>query len=292
MHRRAATAVLALLVIGSPRAAEPASPAGADAGAALPLLLNSGVTVDARLLKPNAPSPGRLPAVIVLGGFQRGAAALDLLPPVPDAMLVGLDYPARLPRRIAPSQVRATARELEAGIGTMIQALGALHAALLRRPDVDAERISIVGASLGSPFAVIAAQRYGYRGVVLAHGFADLPRTIRHQFARRWEPRLGPVGGGLAWLAQHLIGWLVELPEPERYAAQLRADQRVFVVTAASDEFIPAASSQALVDALRRSQAEVTVVQMPGTHMRGRNPEAIARLFELSTRWMREQGLL
>lgn len=258
----------------------------------LSLALASGAHVQARLLRPAQVLSKPLPVVVVLGGLQRGAKAIDLLPPVADAILVGLDYPAEVPKKPAWHELLPLARELEAGIATMIEALGVLHGRLQQRTDVDARRLTIVGASLGSPFAVIAADRFGYDGVVLAHGFADLPRTIGHQFARRWEPRWGSLGSALAWLSQQAIVCIVDLPDVESHAQRLRAQQRVYVLTAAEDEFIPRSSSQALIDALRRSAAAITVEERPGGHMRGTRRQLLQDLFERSTAWMRREGLL
>jgi dienelactone hydrolase len=159
-------------------------------------------------------------------------------------------------------------------------------------PEVDGQRITLVGVSLGAPFAAIAGARADYPGVALLHGFGDLPGTIRHQFARRWEPEYGGLGTLAAWLAERAISTLVSLPAPERDAERLDREQKVLWVTASEDEFVPRSAVESMREALRRSQASTREAHTGGSHVRGDDPQAVAELFAMTTVWMQEQGLL
>ncbi len=236
-------------------------PAAAAAGEEqLALRLASGTQVHVRLLRASDRAV-RLPAIVVLGGLERGSGVVDLIPRTTDAVLVGFDYPLALPQQLRWSEALPLARRLEKGILETIEAVGRLHALLARRADIDPDRLTIVGVSLGAPFAVVGAAEQDWRGVVIIDGFGDLPRTLRHQFARRWRQRYGVFAEALAWLAQRAAMLLIDVPEPEDSARRLRRNQRVYMINAEDDEFVPQRSRQ-------------------------------AQLYSRASEWMRRQGLV
>ena len=253
--------------------------------------LSSGTQVQVRLVRASD-SAARLPAIIVLGGLERGSSVVDLTPRTSEAVLVGFDYPFSLPDRWRWTEVLPLARRVEQGVQETIEILGRLHALLSRRGDIDPDRLTIVGVSLGAPFAVVAAAQQDYRGLVIIDGFGDLPRTIRYQFARRWRPRYGVLGDALAWLAQTCAMALIPVPEPEDAARRLRVGQRVYMINAQDDEFVPEGSRESLRRALRQSSAQVTFETIPGRHIRGADEQRIGRLYALAKEWMRRQGLI
>lgn len=274
-------ALLSLLWAGAAPAAE----------RALSLDLPSGARIEARIIVPDqAAKP--LPAIVLLGGLERGAQALDLLPHDGRALLVGFDYPLTIPDRIGWWRIPKLVHEIERGIDDTIAATVLLRERLMALPEVDPDRITIVGVSLGAPFAVIGGARGGYPGVALVHGFGDLPATIRHQFERRWRPKYGSLGVAGAWLAERAIAARVRLPVPERDAQRLSAAQKVFWVTASDDEFVPRSAVTSMREALRRSPASVTEASTDGRHVRGSDAGAVAELFALTMDWMRDEGLI
>jgi dienelactone hydrolase len=257
----------------------------------LALRLTSGTEVQVRLQRASDDSV-RLPAIVVVGGLERGAAVVDLIPRTTEAVLVGFDYPFAMPERVTWTELLPLARRIEKGIGETIETLGRLHALLARRADIDSDRLTIVGVSLGAPFAVVTAARQDWRGVVIIDGFGDLPRTVRYQFARRWRTRYGLVGEVLAWLAQTAAMQLIDVPEPEAAARSLRADQHVYMIDARDDEFVPERSRESLREALRQSEAQLTFETMPGRHIRASEGQTIAQLYEEARAWMQRVGLL
>jgi len=257
----------------------------------LALRLASGTQVHVRLVRASDRAV-RLPAIVVLGGLERGSGVVDLIPRTTDAVLVGFDYPFVPPQRFGWTEALPLARRLEKGILETIETLGRLHALLARRADIDADRLTVVGVSLGAPFAVIGAAEQDWRGVVIIDGFGDLPRTLRHQFVRRWRPRYGVFAEALAWLAQTAAMRLVDAPEPEDSARRLRPHQVVYMINAEDDEFVPQRSVQALQDALRQSRAQLTFETLPGRHVRARDGQAIAQLYARASEWMGRQGLV
>src|SRR5436305_13565773 len=72
-------------------------------------------------------------------------------------------------------------------------------------PLYDALRTIVVGASFGAPFALAAAaQDPSISGVVLIHGFGDIPGTGRFRILQSWKSRFGPLTNPLAWLLSRL----------------------------------------------------------------------------------------
>lgn len=251
----------------------------------------SGTEIGFRLLRPRE-TPTPLPVLVVLGGFERGAAALDLLPEHETVMLAGFDYPLSLPKHIAWREVPELMGQIERGIADTRAALMLLFEHLADNPAVDAERISVIGASLGAPFAIIAAGDSPYRAVVVVHGFADVPLTLRHQFARRWRPEYGRLGSLAAWATQTLLTTCIDYPDPYRSIDQLRSAQQVLLIQAADDDFIPRAARKGLVEAMHRSAAEVTVAQTAGRHLRGNREATLAQIYALAEPWLESRDLL
>jgi len=257
----------------------------------LALRLTSGTEVQVRLQRASD-SKARLPAIVVLGGLERGAAVIDLIPRTAEAVVVGLDYPFAMPERVSWTDVLPLARRIEKGVQETLETLGRLHVLLTRRADIDSDRLTIVGVSLGAPFAVVSAARQDWHGLVIIDGFADLPRTVRYQFARRWRPRYGLPGEVLAWLVQTAAMQLIDVPEPEAAARSLRQDQHVYMIDAREDEFVPEQSRESLREALRQSEAQLTFEMMPGRHIRAHEGQVIAQLYEEARAWMQREGLL
>lgn len=257
----------------------------------LPLTLASGQRVEARLLRP-AQAGMRLPAIILLGGYRRGAGALDLVASKRPLLLAGFDYPVALPRRLRAADMPRLVPQTRRAIADTRSGLAALYTQLRQRPDVDPQRITLVGVSAGAPFATLAAADARIPAVILVHGFADLPEVIEHQFSRRWEPRHGRLGRAGAWLGSRLLHGLLALPDIEAAARSLRRDQRVLMIRAQRDDFVPAASSMALETALRQSGAELTVAVQPGGHVRGKAQAELQPLLKISLEWMQREGLI
>ncbi|MDH4072510.1 MAG: prolyl oligopeptidase family serine peptidase, partial [Gammaproteobacteria bacterium] len=206
---------------------------------------SSGLSVSVRLIRP-AEAAGPLPVMIVLGGHRTGSEAVDLFGEVGNRAIVALDYPYAGPQRIR-------------GIGQVIEAAPLARRAfidtppavslvidwLLAEPWVDAGEVVIVGASLGVPFAALAAARDPrITAALLVHGAADNRAWIRTQVARRVDTSL--MHGPLATL----VWWLAHGPSFDTAANAARISPRpVLVVGAREDERTETWQTEALFDA-------------------------------------------
>lgn len=271
-------------------AAAPCAAAGEYRTETIPFTLGDGREVSAQLRIP-ANARGRLPAVMLFGGFQRGGKVLDLVRTDAPLIWANLNYPFDPPRKFVFPDSFKYAPEMRDGIRNMFEGVDRLHAALKARPDVDASRITIVGASAGAPFATIGAARNGIPGVILVQGFAQARDVIQHLFVRKLEPKYGAWVKGPAWLVATWIHWYCAIPDIAASARQLQPQQKVLLFTAADDDYIPRPASDALWAALEESPAQAERVVQPGRHMRGKEEE-VAELLQQSLLWMRKNGLL
>jgi fermentation-respiration switch protein FrsA (DUF1100 family) len=177
--------------------------------------------------------------VFVYSGRETGAKVLDLVPDRDDLVLVAPQYPYEEPRDLWehvswPYSVRRAAFRTVAG--------GMLAVSHLEVAEgLDAGRILVVGASLGSAFAVAhAALDPRVPAVVVIHGGGDLPLIVRTIEERRGRPWRGRLLAGLAAVLVHSF-------EPLRYVGDI-APRELVVIGARGDRQFPAASTQALYD--------------------------------------------
>lgn len=258
----------------------------------LPLLLDDGRKLEATLrLPPDA--QGRLPAVMLFGGFRNAATVLDRVKSGRPMIWATFDYPFEPPRKFRLPQSLKVAPQMRAAIHGTFEGVGKLYDALRAHPQVDAARITVVGASAGAPFATVGAARHGIPGVVLVQGFGKVPRVVQHLFVRKYEPKWGAWVRGPAWLLAAWITWYCDIPPIEDYAAQLRASQKVLVIAADNDELIPKPASEALWTGLQQSAAPRERVVLPGGHLGiGDDARLVADVLQRSLAWMEQAGLL
>jgi hypothetical protein len=258
----------------------------------LTLTLDDGRTLAATLRVPDR-SAGRLPALMLFGGFRHAAQVLDKVQTPQPVIWATFDYPFDPPRKFRFPDSLRHAPAARAAIHGSFEGIQKLYRALLQHPRVDPARITVIGASAGAPFAVVGAAREPIPGVILVQGMGDVPLVIGHLIARKYRPRYGDwVATPAHWLGRW-IDWYCEIPDIAAQARQLRASQKVLMFTAAQDDFIPAAATAALWDALEDSHAIHERIDLAGLHLGvGDDSARIADILERSMRWMERHGLL
>ncbi len=261
--------------------------------------------------KKQSPQP-KPAAILVFGGFQNAAKVLDLLTPhlegigVSDVVLASFDYPFEPPRKFEfPASLRFAA-QAKLMIHQTVEGIVELRRHLIEKWNVDPHRITLIGASLGAPFAALAAQPGLFPGLVFVHGFGEIQKTAQFQLEQSWSPKsqngnakwpakwawlVTPV----AWCLTQIGEWYFAMKSPEEAVSQLTPETKVFVISAENDRFIPQSASAALWNSVLRSK---TVVRerwvMPGDHVQpGPGGEAkIGQIFSKVCAWLKAQGLL
>ena len=258
----------------------------------LALTLDSGRAVDARVLVPEQSTDARMPAVMLFGGFERGASALDLIRTSRPTVLASFDYPLDVPEKARGMDYVRMLPAVRRGIRDSFDGIGKLHAYLATRPDVDPTRITIVGVSLGAPFAVVAAVDHDIPGLAVIHGFGRVNDVIAHQFIRRWGGReRGFWVEPAASLLGNVLTWYADIPQIDIRARNLRDHQRAWMLSAQDDELMPARATDALREGLDASAAQFEFETEPGGHLRGGDDPRIPALLGKAERWMARAGL-
>jgi dienelactone hydrolase len=235
----------------------------------------------------------KLPVLLVFGGFEEAKKVLDRVRPSKPALVASFDYPYLPPRKFIFPESLKYAPEAKRAVRDTVSGIQMLHQILLQRSDVDPKRVTLVGASFGAPFVIAAAaQDPSITGLVLVHGFGDIPNTVVHQLMRKWPAKYGIFAKPMAWILSH-AGWLyLDAHNPEDSAENLSASQRVLMLTAKEDTFIPSASRESLWSALTRSQAQHERIDMPGDHLQPGAEKLISEISGIVTKWMEKTGLL
>ena len=200
------------------------------------LASDSGLRVFARVVRDQMPN-GRLPVLIVLGGHRTGSDAVDLFGDVGNRVVVGVDYPYTGPEKVRGArQILSTLPLASRAFLDTVPAVSLVLDWVTEQPWADTDRIVIVGASLGVPFATTAAARdQRIAGAILVHGAADNRLWLEAQLARRIDTKFlrCPLATVLHWVA---YGPVMDTRE---HVGRI-APRPVVVIGARNDERTPA----------------------------------------------------
>ncbi len=207
--------------------------------------------------------------LLTYAGEKTGAQILRLIPDRPDVVLVAVQYPFTRPRTPAeylfgPYHLRRAVFRAVAG--------GMLALSYLQETEgLGMDRITVLGASLGSGFAVIHGALDPRVGtVLLVHGGGDFPATLRGYERRR----------GRFWRGELLAGTaavLVDSFEPGRYIGRI-APRRLVMVSSRRDKYFSVPGVQALFD---RAGEPKTLIWTETEHVGARKTDIVNELVGL-----------
>jgi len=207
-------------------------------------------TVHAEYYRPKGDGP--FPAVIILditGGDQKLSRiiAAALAQNKIAGLFVQMAYYG--PRRPAGSKLRllsTNAAQTMAGVTQTVLDCRFAAAWLAARPDVDSQRIGILGTSLGSFMACLTGemdQRIS-RVAILLGGGGLVDAFYDHPMAAPYRKLYEAVGG----TKEKVKEWIAPF-DPITKACNLR-DRKVLMIAAKRDEIVPPSSATALWEAL------------------------------------------
>ncbi|HEY5997618.1 MAG TPA: hypothetical protein VIU29_11390 [Candidatus Deferrimicrobiaceae bacterium] len=215
----------------------PPQPRGDGTVQRVALRNDRGLKVDAFLKVPRAPGSPRA-AIVTLGGLQGGVRALEHVEDTGDFIVLAMDYPFEGRRsglswweflRLVPDMRPAV---LNTPSATM---LGVDY--LYQRPDVDRNRIVLVGGSLGALFApAVAAADERITALALLFGAGDLYALFDANLRLPIVVRR-PLAWGVSAAASPL--------EPLKYIGRV-APRPVFMLNSTGDHRIPDRCSRLL----------------------------------------------
>lgn len=239
------------------------------------LLSDSGLRVSFRVIR-NGVVDTPLPVLVILGGHRTGSDAVDLFGDVGDRAVVGVDYPYDGPEKARG--LMAIARTIPLARQAFLDttpAISLIFDWLVEQDWADRNKMVVIGASLGVPFAAAAAARdERISGVMLVHGAADNRLWFQVQVARRIDAEFlhYPLATVLNWLAYGPVfdtGKHIALVSP----------RPVLIVGARHDERAPPGQTEVLFDAAHDPKR---LRWTEGRHVQPGRTEIIAELLRIA----------
>ncbi len=245
------------------------------------LISDTGLEVRLRVRALGERTGIRYPAALLVGDIETGRKTADVPHESENLILASIDYPYHGPQWPRGWQWVRYFTALRRGFLDTPPALLLAAQYLYTRDDVDPERVSIIGVSLGVPFATAtAATDRRLSGAALLHGGADIRRMAYYAYA----------DGGPAWVMNGLAiaTALVVAPlEPAKYAGEI-APRPTLVVNATDDTRIDPQAGDRLQRAVRQPKQ---VVWHEAGHVRRSETEIVAELMQMTLDWMAANGL-
>ncbi len=248
-----------------------------DAGQQTRLHLSSstGLAVDARILRPAA-SGARLPVVLLVGGHRTGKDAVDRVGRASGTAFAAIDYPYA--GNASPDgllQSLGTLPHIQRAFIDTPPALSMVVDWLLEQPWVDPDRIELVGASLGVPFAAAAgAVDTRFSRIWLLHGGGDNVSWVAHVGRRHIEnATLRRLAARFVLLMVH--GASFDTP----HWVRLSAPRPVILVAARDDDYVPPEAQAPLVELAKEEHVEL--IWTEGQHIRGDRDDELRQLLDI-----------
>jgi pimeloyl-ACP methyl ester carboxylesterase len=245
------------------------------------LVSDTGLEVRVRVRALGERTGIRYPAALLVGGMRTGRKTVDVPLKTENLVLASVDYPYDGPQWPQGWQWVRYLIPLRRGFLETPPALLLAAQYLYTRDDVDPERVSIIGVSLGVPFAAAAAATdRRLSGAALLHGGADIRRMAYYAYAdegSRW------VMNGLAIVT----AWLMAPLEPAKYAGAI-APRPTLVVNATDDQRVDPQSGDRLQRAVRQPKR---VIWHESGHVHRSETEIVVELMKMTLDWMADNGL-
>lgn len=196
---------------------------------------------------------GRRPLFLILGGYRTGERAATLIDETEGAVVAALGYPYEGPVDVSGLSVLAHLPAIRRAILDTPPAVQLALDYLLSRPDVDPDRVELVGVSLGA-FVTPAAAALDPRvsRLWLIHG-AGRPRAVLEHGLRRYIPYEVP--RELVAAAANVV-FAGPLLAPERWLPRLHP-RPVVIINAHDDERLPPEAVAALYRSAREPKEQM-----------------------------------
>ncbi len=251
----------------------------------LRLRASTGLTVEVRTLRPHTAPSEKLPVILVVGGLRTGKDAVDLVADLDDVACAAIDYPYRGPSELEGlRQIASAAPAIRRGFLDTPSALSLTLHWLLEQDWVDPDRIELLGASLGVPFAAVAgATDERFSRLWLIHGGADNQSWVEH--AGRDEIESDWLRSIATWAAL-FISYGNSFDTAERMRDF--APRPLIIIAASDDDFVPKESQAPFIEIARDDNVEL--IWTEGLHITRRRPEVLTQLFEIVFSRVREES--
>ncbi len=231
---------------------------------------------------------GPYPVVVLLAGLNTGRESLDWVMEVEQTRQMAfftLDY---------PYQGKTQFKNLDflANIGPIYQALfDGVNAGIYARrylteiPEIDPERIFIIGVSFGAFYSVVSGGLDPkFRMVGAYFGGADFAELLHHNMARQGILKFPP----MRWLASRTAALILQPLEPTYWAPKI-APRPFLMINGHQDAQIP---KQYVMELYQSAGEPKKLVWVDSQHIDRQGPAIVPELVRESAAWLLELGLL
>lgn len=237
---------------------------------------STGLAVDLRVLRPNDSAYNKLPVLLVAGGYRTGKDAVDRAGAPKGIIFAAIDYPyAGTPSVRGLRQWFGTLPAIQTAFLDTPPALSLAATWLAAQPWVDANRIELVGVSLGVPFAAAAgATNPDFSRVWLLHGGGDNVSWVAHAGRKDIDnDTLRYLAARLALLFVHgssfdTLKWI-----------RLIAPRPVIILAARDDDYVPPEAQAPFVELA--SEVHVELIWTEGRHVRPNRDNELRQLLDI-----------
>lgn len=210
------------------------------------------------------------PLVLLLGGHVTGRDAARLIPDTQGHVIVALSYPYLGPHRMKGLEIFRWAPDIRQALVDTPPAIQLALDWLALQPWVDTREVHGIGASLGTPFMVVAAARDPrITHLWSVHGAGRSRDLLAHNAKATLPAPVAPLAG---FLADIIVGG--PYLTPERWISQV-APRPFFMLNALADERLPRHTIDALYAA---AQQPKSITWFPGGHVLRSRPEIVQGL--------------
>jgi dienelactone hydrolase len=224
--------------------------------------------------------PGKLPAILLLGGMMTGRRAVEYAYNVDSVLLVAPDYPYQARTRYSFLTILSDIPAAQQALHLQIRDNLVLLDYLRKWDRVDTSRISMIGYSFGVPFAcATAALDQKLKGLALVYGGAGLKHLLQVNF-KLYNSYLNALLIEVFWF------FLSDF-EPADQAARLKP-LPVICLNGEFDAKIPRESAQALHAAIPFTK---TVIWLPSEHVHPKNKYLSIEIIKNLKDWYHGHGL-
>ena len=256
--------------------------------------LNSNTKIQAKLLRyQNKSNPSKLPFVLILGGFETGANAVELVKPRFPVLLASFDYPYQPPKKWHLSDFFSELNKIKKATHETIQGMVRLYQKIKKRKDTAPDYGTMVGASFGAPFVLLSSSKIkDIKGIALLHGFADIRNVLEHRLQQLWVSKYGSWAKPFIWLLSYFLWWYLDIEDPSKIIQTYDSDQHVLLIEAKYDEFIPKEAQTSLKMNLNKSDAIVKKKKYHSGHLMPGKENILKQMLHDVTQWMKKNSLL
>jgi dipeptidyl aminopeptidase/acylaminoacyl peptidase len=247
---------------------------------------NRGLEVRGFLRIPRGEGP--YPVVVLLAGLNTGRESLDWVMDVPETRSVAfftLDYPYQ-------GKTHFQNLEFLQNLGSIYQALfDGVNAGIYARryleeiPQIDHNRIFIVGVSFGAFYSVVSgALDTRFRMVGAFFGGADFAELLNHNMARQGILKFTPI----RWVASQIAASILRPLEPTHWVKRI-SPRPFLMINGNQDVSIP---KQNVMELFESANDPKKLIWINSMHIDLEGPKVVPELVRQSALYLNSLGLL